>query len=373
MDTKLTDYELKALSSVYNLADGHARFMNNESFSNMIDFLKRGYVQIAKHELVEKEFLEAFAFLSGQKSLAKKLQVLYSPSASLSIEIVANYLRIKNTNTALVEPVFDNLADILKRHSVLSKAIKVPEYVNLGVINYLSKIDTSSFFFVIPNNPTGHIFEKNEFVQLVNYCKTHEKLLVLDFSFRFFCDDMSRWDQYEILEESKVRYIAIEDTGKTWPTFELKASAMLADPNTFSDLQRIYRDLFINLSPFVLGLLTHFLKSNDYTVASINKIITKNRVTLLNQIDATSLISENLPNGSVEWLRIVKPPSSDIEITEHLMKSGVLILPGKHFFWSENNLNTNYIRIALMRDEEYFREATDVLLRALNKIADENN
>lgn len=35
-----------------------------------------------------------------------------------------------------------------------------------------------------------------------------------------------------MLEQAGGRYIAIEDTGKTWPTFEIKASPVAADKET---------------------------------------------------------------------------------------------------------------------------------------------
>lgn len=358
---KLTDYEVAALKGEFNLADGHARYRLRQSYSKIIDIMTQSNPMIIEQKNLEYEFSTELFQLANQGIISWINRSLFCPSASISIEIVANYLRLQALSVSLIEPVFDNLADILKRHKILSAAIKEDKLTESEITKYLDNMNTDAYFFVLPNNPTGYIVNQSEFEKVVEHCKAQNKLLILDFSFRFFSREFNKWSQYSILEDSGVKFIAIEDTGKTWPTFELKASSIVADKVTFLNLQKIYRDFFINLSPIILHLLTQFIKeTNLNSLDNILSLIDNNRKNLHSLIQGSVLVPIGLPNGSVEWLKI-NEKYADIDIIDHSRAQGLHLLPGRHFFWEEKTINSNYMRIALMRDSDYFLGALERL------------
>lgn len=364
---KLTEYELIALKGKFNLADGHARYDLDRHYNRIIEILSKSNAARTQKD-GEVEFSNVFFKLARQKISKWIDRTLFCPSASVSIEIVANYLRLSQTTTSLIEPVFDNLADILKRHGVLTEVLQENRLGEVGLLDYLDSLATNAHFIVLPNNPTGYLIDKETFIDLVNYCQRKNKLLILDFSFRFFCRNLLSWDQYDILENSGVRYIAIEDTGKTWSTFELKASSVTSDKTTFPILQKIYSDIFINLSPLILYVLSEFVRETDERgLNHIWEIIDRNRALLRSIVYNSYLVPKNLPNGSVEWLEI-KKNISDVDLAAHFIDAGLHLLPGRHFFWNQPINHSNFIRLALMRDVGYFSEAMAVFQQTLNSV-----
>lgn len=364
-DLKLTDYEVEALAGAFNLADGHARYAFADSHAQIIEILSRSLLPELQQLKVENEFGNTFFGLANQKASVNLHRVLYCPSASLSIEIAANHLRDQHLSVGMIEPVFDNLPDILKRHHIPMTALREADIYSFGIKQWLEGITTNAMFLVMPNNPTGYVFSEADFQRVVEFCKQSDKLLILDFSFRFFSPEMLHWSQYDLLEQSGVRYIAIEDTGKTWPTFELKASTLLSDKSTFPFLQHIYRDLFICLSPVVLLIVAEFVRASQRRgLQNIWKIVADNRQELRQVVSNTMLKPTSLPNGSVEWLQI-QNDTSDTHLVAALMEYGIHILPGRNFFWSQPRNHSSFIRIALMRDINYFRNAMNHLKEIL--------
>src|SRR5581483_10807120 len=86
----LTDHERDALSRSFNFADGHARYSITQHYATLVDkfpfLLTRHYNQ----DETEYDFGQAFSCLAGQ-TLPEMERVLYCPSASISIELAANY------------------------------------------------------------------------------------------------------------------------------------------------------------------------------------------------------------------------------------------------------------------------------------------
>lgn len=141
------------------------------------------------------------------------------------MHITATYLQQQKARVGLIEPCFDNLPDLMKHMRVplsplAEHLFAQPEniYANLAA----STQNLDAIFLVDPNNPTGFsLFSQGPyaFKEVVRFCVDHNKLLILDLCFAAFMITVGqpRCDIYEILEDSRVRYIAMEDTGKIWP------------------------------------------------------------------------------------------------------------------------------------------------------------
>lgn len=364
----LTDHERNALSGRFNLADGHARYSIFQNYSTLLEKLPLLLTRSYDQDETEYNFGKAF-FDLGSQTLPSQERTLYCPSASISIELVANYLRVNHLSVSLIEPIFDNLADCIKRHNVALKPLKEERLYEHDTSSWQKEVDTDAIFLVMPNNPTGYLLSPTFFSQIVEFCVRENKLLILDFSFRFFIPELQVWDQYNILEQSGVRYITIEDTGKTWPTFEIKVSPLVADKHTFIALQRIYLDIFICHSPFALAFVGEFVKvsQQEGPLKRFQSIIAENR-TLLRTILANAPLKP-LSNSiaSVEWVRI-EDDMNDITLVRSLHKYGIHILTGKQFFWSQEQDSSQFVRVALMRDTDLFAKGMDALQNSISAI-----
>lgn len=364
----LTDYEREALSGRFNLADGHARYSIAQYYPTLSEKLPLLLTQDYDQDEAEYDFGQHFFRLGGQTPPTSE-RILYCPSASISIELVANYLRIHALSVSLIEPIFDNLADCIKRHQVALKPLEEEVLYEQNTASWHKDINTDSLFLVIPNNPTGYLLPPAFFSQIVEFCVRENKLLILDFSFRFFIPTSQMWDQYRMLEQSGVRYIAIEDTGKTWPTHEIKVSPLIADRQTFEMLQRIYLDIFICLSPFALAFVAEFVKTSlqEEALKCFQRIIADNRTLLRATLTNTPLKPLSNPIASVEWMHI-EDDRDDVELVKGLQDHGIHILMGKQFFWSRAGSSSKFVRVALMRDTDYFAKGMRVLQNSTNAL-----
>lgn len=360
---KLTKWEWAGLAEGYNLADGHAHQPQNKS---IVRDLGKLYIQAeaGNQNDIQAEFEKVFFALNGQKSYKKLPPALYQPACSFSIEALANYLREQKLSVSLLHPCFDNLADILKRHHI--KLETITEDQLLSPMRGLSKVTTDAIFLVLPNNPTGFEPTKKQFTEIIDYCKKNNKLLILDHSFRFY-SSYTTWDQYKFLLNSGIEFVVFEDTGKIWPTLELKLGITFSSPNLYEPLKDITNDFLLNVSPFSFTIMTEYIKREGVKIALAN--VAENRQYVRQVIKDTVLKIHNPDNRlSVEWFKLPQNWLASA-LTEWLHQHEIHILPGNPFFWDDPQKGESYIRVALQRPQKKFIPAANILAQAVKKYA----
>ncbi len=369
-EKNLTQLEIPRLSETFNLTDGHVHRLwdkKEKSIINKAAFFFRTVSREMQPKL-EKEFKTSFYELSRQDIDDKKVNYLLCTSASMSLEIIANYLRLNKASLALIEPCFDNLADIFKRHNLRLEVIPEKYLIDCALDNFLKSVKSSAICLISPNNPTGLAYSKENLEKFAKYCKYNNKLLIIDSSFRFYNDRENIFDEYALLNKIGVNYIFIEDTGKTWPTHDIKISILAISKKLFGDIYDIYTDFILHASPFVIKLLTEFISnSKNDNLQKVHEVIKINRKYLYKNIKNTFLTPTEKSYTSVAWLKIENQLKA-IEFKKILDKNGVYVLPGNYFFWSNKNKGDKFIRIALARDIKKFKRAIERLRIVCAKI-----
>jgi len=293
-------------------------------------------------------------------------------TASMAFEVIANWLRLKRYSVCLIEPAFDNLADIFRRHEIALRPFpdEFMEDPPERFAERLRDIRDECICLVTPNNPTGLTLSEPNLRGLAAFCAEHGKLLILDNCFRAYLPRDQVYDQYRILIESGADFVLIEDTGKTWPTAEIKAPffAVSRARGLFQEVYDIYTDFLLHISPVGVKLVHQFiLLSEKDDLATIREIVRVNRETLYANLEGTFLTPCEKSFASVAWLRI-DAPLSGIELKQKLDEQGVFVLPGNLFYWSDHSRGDRYIRVALTRDADVFAEAATRLGQTCRKL-----
>jgi aspartate/methionine/tyrosine aminotransferase len=375
MFRNLTGYEIDSLPRSYNLTDGHAFRRWSAAEEAIIDRAAQLFKANNRQQQIEieREYIQAFSRLAGQTWDENALGYLMCYTASMAFEILANYLRLNHLSLALIEPCFDNLADIFHRHNIPMRPLPdaLLEAPAETFEHALSTIDADAICLVTPNNPTGMTLAEGNLRTLVAFCKKTRKLLILDHCFRSYLPRQLIHDQYRMVIDAGIDVVLVEDTGKTWPTSEIKAPYFAASRSRgfFDHIYDIYTDFILHVSPVGIKLIHEFIRlSQQDNLASIHDVVRVNRQTLYNNLSGTLLTPCERPFASVAWLRI-EHSLNGMQLKQLLDEHGVFVLPGEHFFWHDRRQGEPFIRVALARDADTFREAATLLGSVCRKVA----
>ncbi len=375
--TDLTQHEVLGLTQKFNLSDAHTHQRQSPGQRRIVERLPSLWYAAEESLQVEceREFIDAFFRLQRQPTALVKERTLLSYGASISTLVVGMYLRRERLSVTLVEPCFDNLHDVLHNVGVTVLPIEESELADVATIydNLERVVRTDALFLVDPNNPTGFSLLRHGrrgFEEVVRFCREHDKLLLLDFSFASFAlmdPAVGRFDVYEMLEDSGIRYMAIEDTGKTWPVQDAKAALLTTSADLWEDVYDLHTSVLLNVSPFVLKMLTAYVEhsiADDF--ASVRDVLAVNRERAVKTLAGTVLEYQEPAVGvSVAWFRIDHPTLWARKLHRELVHHDISILPGTGFYWSEPSKGDQYVRIALAREPALFAEAMDCLREAL--------
>jgi len=366
----LTQYEHLGIESEFNLADGHAHQFQDPAQQLIVGQLPSLFTESERRPLrsLEDHFQRCFYELAGQPTALRRRQTLLCQSASQSIDLVAAFLSAQGTPVGLLRPCFDNLPGLLRRRGAELRPVAERDLAGPGLERLLGPGSPGALFVTLPNNPTGFTLSQAEFAHLAQRCAATGTLLVIDWTFRFHTV-YEQWDQYDILERSGVSYLCVEDTGKTWPTLDLKCSILATSEDLYGPLYELHNDLLLNVSPFVLRLLTRYLEDSAERglEATVRRPVRENRAALRRALHGTVLTPLEPEKAiSVEWVRIGSPALSALDVVRLLADAGVGILPGDHFHWDDAETGSRYVRFALARDPAVFAAACTRTRDALN-------
>ncbi|WP_327302769.1 pyridoxal phosphate-dependent aminotransferase [Streptomyces sp. NBC_01298] len=377
----LTQHEIQALRTRFNLADAHTHQQQSDSQREIVARLPELWYEAERglQATAEERFIEAFFTLHRQDTALAKNKTLLSYAASISTMVAGMYLKRQRKSVTLVEPCFDNLYDVLNNmgvpmYPIEESALHDPDRIYSELKRL---VRTDALFLVDPNNPTGFTLlqhGRKGFEEVVRFCKDHNKLLVIDFcfaSFTLYDEKLARFDVYELLESSGISYLAIEDTGKTWPVQDAKAAMITASDDIREDVYNLHTSVLLNVSPFVLTMLTQYVRdSTRDQLGSVREVLTQNREAIRKAIDGTILeYQEPVAGVSVAWARINHPELTATELQRLLAEAEVYVLPGRFFYWSQPDRGEAFVRFALARDPQVFSDAMARMREVLDRHA----
>jgi aspartate/methionine/tyrosine aminotransferase len=368
----LTEHEVFGLSVKYNLADGHSYISAKKHFGAVLCNLPELWDSAVETPIpkMEKIFKDIFADYFALPGLKDHKHFSVCPTASNSIDIVGAWARSRNFKIGLVEPTFDNLAQLLRRREVLLEAIPEDVFSDLGLLEeVIQDRNLDAVFMVNPNNPTGFVIDAVMMKSIIELCQKLDVILILDTSFRF-CHK-TRIDEYALLVERGASFIILEDTGKQWPTLDAKASLLSYSEDLANDIRTIYEEIYLCCSNFSLRVIIAFIEATlkKGGLHYMHSIIANNAEIARSQLTGTLVdIEHPHPDSSmaVIWLNIERTGLSDLELTDYLAKYDVAVLPGRYFYWNSHEVvGHDRIRIAIMKPDDQFGFSISRLKQAL--------
>lgn len=375
-NNNLTELEVFGLSAQYNLADGHSYISAEKHFNPVLSDLSalwRSAIEVPIPEM-EQLFKNKFAEYFNLEGMKQHECYSICPTASNSIDIVGAWARSRHYKVGLVEPTFDNLAQLLRRREVELEAISENVLADLELLeDCLTARQLDVLFLVNPNNPTGTVIDAVAMTEIIDLCSRLGVILILDTSFRF-CH-ITRIDEYALLLEKGCSFIILEDTGKQWPTLDTKASLLSYSADLEPDIRNIYEEIYLCCSNFSLRVIIAFIDETlkKGGLSYMQSIISKNIQIATAALEHSLATVESIAPQStmtVMWLNIEKTGLCDLELTEYLATYSVAVLPGRYFYWNSHHVAGHHrIRIALFKPESQFAPSMLRLKQALTELA----
>lgn len=354
----LTELEQRAVDAPINLSDGHPRMSLTDKQQEIVGRLPELFAEARRENFADLEQRAQACFLSaiGQDCAPiteGRVRSVYS--SSVGTMVVGRVLRGRHPRVAVIHPTFDNIPDLLTDHVDL---VPVSERELMdGDLAAAERRGATAVWVTTPNNPTGWALDRAHFAHIAEEAARRRMLLCLDTSFRGF-DTRAQHDSYEILEATGGDYIVIEDTGKLWPTGELKAGFIVTSLSLDDVLQRALSDVLLTVSPVILRLIEEL--AADAAAGGfklLHDLVARNREQVKSAVRRLDIASadDRSARVSVSMLRFHSPAQAHY-VYSGLQRTGIHLLPCQQFYWAQPQDGGASLRIALARDSEVFDE-----------------
>jgi enduracididine biosynthesis enzyme MppP len=280
------------------------------------------------------------------------------------MEILARSLASRIDSVALVHPTFDNIADIL-RGVGLGLVPVAEDPLHAADLDDALLRRVGCVFVTTPNNPTGRVVEPQRLRRLAEQCAEHDVVLALDTSFRGF-DTRAHYDHYAILTASGCRWVVIEDTGKLWPTLDLKVGLLVSAGNLGVPIDKIYSDILLGVSPMILAMVRRFAEdAADGGLADLHAFIAANRAILRSGLADVPGIHFPDPHSRVSVERVHVGQRTGSDVWAALKEQNVYALPCRPFHWADHAAGDHTLRIALARSASPLTRSVEALRSVL--------
>lgn len=370
---KLTAVESHVIDLRLNAADAHARFTPSTAFQHLIlDELPNLFESARKRDQrdLDMEAFVSFQRLGNQNASIENPHVSFYPcySSSVALEIAANSLSGTYASALVQHPTFDNIPDILRRNRIIPLPWDFYHQTEFDAER------TNLWVLTAPNNPTGTVLGRGELVHIATSAAARGGMVIVDASFRLFCEG-ARYDYYEVLLEAGCDFIVIEDTGKIWPTLDLKLGFLCTSAKYEGTVRDTYDDILLNVPPFTSQLVAR-ISQYPQLLEEVHALIKANRTSLrtaLSTAHANQQVHFPFPSSevSVDLLQFQSPEERTALLNQLLVKD-VALLPSDSFWWSISSLvSRSSVRIALARDPEIIDEVARAIAEHLEACGSE--
>lgn len=347
----LTTMEVDALTDVdggLNLTDGHARLLLTAEQAAIVARIPEMFAEASRRPfpIIEREAHTAFLRAIGQHSAPVGTgRILSCYSSTLATDIVARALPA-GASIAVLHPTFDNIADLF-----------ITRGLSLVPMSETALLDrdwpgppVNAIVVTHPNNPTGLVTPEGHLRSLAEHAVQHGQTVIIDASFRGQVHD-AQYDTYAVLDEAGADWITIEDTGKLWPTHELKVGLLAYSERTKLPIERAFSESLLSASPVVLLLIAAL--AADWADGGYERAragVARNRALVEQAIQEVGLRLAD-PTSRISVARIELPadgPDSSV-LYKDLVSRGVHVLPCAPFHWADPQSGLRYIRVSLAR------------------------
>ena len=367
----LTAMEVDALTDLdggLNLTDGHARLLLSAEQRAIVARIPELFAEASRRPFpdIERDAHTTFLHAIGQHTAPIGTgRILSCYSSTLATDIVARALP-HGARIAVLHPTFDNIADLFVTRGLSLVPLSEPALL----AQEWPGPPVSAIVVTHPNNPTGLVTPPDHLRSLAEHAARHGQIVIIDASFRGQVRD-AQYDTYAILDAAGANWITIEDTGKLWPTHELKIGMLACSARLELPIERAFSESLLSASPVVLLLVKAL--AGDWVAGGYERardLVERNRATVRELVAEAGLELAD-PTSQISVARIELPadgPDSSL-LYKDLVSRGIHVLPCAPFHWADPASGLRYIRVSLARPPETVTTAARTLAQSYMELS----
>jgi aspartate aminotransferase len=228
---------------------------------------------------------------------------------------------------------------------------------------------TKGIIICNPNNPTGYLYSKKEFLQIRDLVKKYDLFLFSDEVYREFCYDGAEYVSAMNLEGIENNVIMLDSVSKRYSECGVRIGALISKNSEV--IAAALKFAQARLSPPGLGQIVGEASidtSPDY-FTRINKEYTARRNYLVEAMNKIPGVYCPKPKGA--FYTVVKLPVDDAEkfaqwiLEEFEYKNQTVMVAPASGFYATPGLGKNEVRIAYVLKIEDLKNSVEVLKEAL--------
>jgi aspartate/methionine/tyrosine aminotransferase len=367
----LTTMEVDALTDAdggLNLTDGHARLDLSAEQTAIVARIPEMFVVASRRPFasIEAAAHRAFLHATGQHTAPIGTgRILSCYSSTLATDIVARALPAGLT-IAVLHPTFDNIADLFVTRGLELRPLSEEQLMARD----WPGPDVGAVVVTHPNNPTGLVTPEDHLRSLAEHAVHHGQTVIIDASFRGQVRD-AQYDSYAVLDAAGADWITIEDTGKLWPTHEMKIGMLAYSERTRLPIERAFSESLLAASPVVLQLVEALARDwVDGGYERARAVVERNRAAVREAIEPVGLrLADPTSQISVARIRLSSDGPDSWLLYKEMLARGVHVLPCGPFYWADPDSGLGYVRLSLARPFEIVQAAARTLAEAYRELS----
>ena len=281
-------------------------------------------------------------------------EITITPGATYGIYTAFTSILTPGDEVIVLEPAYDSYIPNIEMNGakVVPVSLSAPDFnVDWNKIKDAVTPRTRAIIINTPHNPTGAIWDKNDWDELAGIVRDTNIIILSDEVYEQLVFDGLK--HYSVLEhpELRERSFALYSFGKVYNCTGWKMGYCIAPPAFTQAFRRIHQFIAFTVNTPAQYALTHIL--NNDTAEAINKVMQRKRDHFLSLMKDTAFTIHKPAGGSYFQVASYERISDmgDMEFSRWLtQKHGVATIPVSAFY--SNKKDDKLIRFCFAKKEE---------------------
>ncbi len=230
---------------------------------------------------------------------------------------------------------------------------------------------TMAILLCSPNNPTGHVYSREELTALLDLCRKHDIFLIVDEVYREFCYDGESFTSILTFPEYRDRIICVDSFSKRFSMCGARVGAIVTFNQEVIDSAMKLAQARLCPPAVEQVAATAALSSPDTYIEEVRAEYERRRNVLISGIQEIPGCKVSRPKGAFYF--VVDFPVDDAEKFAMFMLNDfsyegntVMFAPAEDFYVTKN-LGKTQARIAYVLNEEELKMAVKCLKKGLKE------